>query len=138
MATVYITRRVHFSAAHRLYDADRSEQWNRETYGACASDAYHGHDYRVEVTLSGEPDPETGMLYDLRDLKAVLRERIVEKCDHRNLNVDVEFLADRVPSTENVAIAFWDQIEPALPDGLLHAVKVYETPRNVVEYRGEP
>lgn len=137
MSTVYITRQVHFSAAHRLRNPDRSEEWNEEVFGRCASEAYHGHDYVVEVTLAGEPDPETGLVYDLRDLKALMKERIVEPCDHKNLNEDVPFLADQIPSTENVAIAFWNEIEPELPDDLLHAVTVYETPRNVVEYRGE-
>lgn len=137
MSKVYITRKVHFNAAHRLHNPEKSEEWNRETFGVCNNANWHGHNYVMEVTLAGEPDPETGFLIDLRDLKKILHEKVVDKCDHRNLNVDVDFLKGVIPSTENLVIAFWDQLEQALPDGLLHAIRLYETPRNFVEYRGE-
>lgn len=137
MSKVYITRKVHFNAAHRLHNPDKSDEWNREAFGVCNSQSWHGHNYELEVTVAGEPDPDTGFVMDLRELKQVLHDRIVDKCDHRNLNVDVEFLDGIIPSTENLAVAFWNELEPVLPEGLLHTVRVYETPRNFVEYRGE-
>lgn len=137
MSTVYITRKVHFNAAHRLHNPDKSEAWNRETFGKCNNPNWHGHNYELEVTVAGEPDDETGYVIDLAALKDILHERIVEKVDHKNLNREVGFLDDVIPSTENFAVAIWDELEGELPAGRLHSVRLYETPRNFVEYRGE-
>lgn len=137
MPTVYITRKVHFNAAHRLHNPDKSEEWNRETFGKCNNPNWHGHNYELEVTVAGEPDDETGYVVDLAALKDLLHERIVEKVDHKNLNREVDFLDGVIPSTENFAVAIWNELEGALPAGRLHSVKLYETPRNIVEYRGE-
>lgn len=137
MSTVYITRKVHFNAAHRLHNPEKSEAWNRETFGKCNNPNWHGHNYELEVTVAGEPDSETGYVIDLAALKEILHERIVEKMDHKNLNREVDFLDGVMPSTENVAVAIWNELEGALPAGRLHSVKLYETPRNFVEYRGE-
>ena len=134
--TVYITRQVHFNAAHRLHNPSKSQKWNVEQYGLCTNPHWHGHNYVLEVTVRGEPDPETGYILDLSELKDVLQKAILDKCDHRNLNDDVPFLRGLIPSTENLVIAFWQQIEPLLPAGKLHCVKLYETPRNFAEYRG--
>ncbi len=134
--TVYITRQVHFNAAHRLHNPTRSRAWNERHYGVCANPHWHGHNYVLEVTIRGEPDPETGYLIDLAELKRVLCRVIVDRCDHRNLNEEVPFLRRIIPSTENLAIAFWQQIEPALPAGRLHRVRLYETPRNFADYLG--
>lgn len=137
MPTVYVTRKVHFNAAHRLHNPEKSDAWNRETFGECNNPNWHGHNYELEVTIAGEPDPETGYVIDLGDLKTVLHDRIVDKVDHKNLNREVDFMDEIIPSTENFAVAIWNELEGALPSGELHAVRLYETPRNFVEYRGE-
>lgn len=137
MSTVYVTRKVHFNAAHRLHNPEKSDEWNRETFGPCNHPNWHGHNYELKVTVAGEPDPESGYVIDLGDLKAVLNENVVDKVDHRNLNLDVDFMDGIIPSTENFAIAIWEQIEDKLPSGRLHCVRLYETPRNYVEYYGE-
>jgi len=136
MPEVFVTRRMHFNAAHRLHNPDKSDEWNRETFGKCNYPNWHGHNYTVEVTVAGEPHPDTGYVIDLADLKKLMEERIVEPCDHRNLNMDVPFLKGIMPSTENLAVAFWRQLEGALPAGKLHSVRVFETERNIAEYRG--
>lgn len=137
MPTVYVTRKVHFNAAHRLHNPDKSDAWNRETFGKCNNPNWHGHNYELEVTVAGEPDPETGFVVDLSDLKEVLHNRILDEVDHKNLNEEVEFMKDIIPSTENFAVAIWNELQDALPTGELHCVRLYETPRNFVEYRGE-
>lgn len=137
MPTVYVTRKVHFNAAHRLHNPARSEAWNRETFGKCNNPNWHGHNYVLEVTVAGEPDPDTGYVIDLSVLKRIVEERIVDKVDHKNLNLEVDFLAGVLPSTENVAVAIWHELDGALPSGRLNAVRLYETERNVAEYRGE-
>ena len=134
--TVFITRQVHFNSAHRLYNPTKSQAWNEEKYGLCTNPHWHGHNYVLEVTLAGEPDPETGYIMELGALKRLLEELILNECDHRNLNDEVAFLKDVIPSTENLVIAFWERIEPHIKVGRLHSVKLYETPRNFAEYRG--
>ncbi len=134
--TVYVTRQVHFNAAHRLHNPDKSAAWNRQTFGPCNNAKWHGHNYVLEVTVAGETDPETGYVIDLGDLKNVLQERILKACDHRNLNEEVPWLRGLIPSAENLAIAFWRRLEPALPAGRLHRVRLFETPRNFVDYYG--
>jgi 6-pyruvoyltetrahydropterin/6-carboxytetrahydropterin synthase len=134
--TVYITRQVHFNSAHRLYNPTKSQAWNEEKYGLCTNPHWHGHNYVLEVTLAGEPDPETGYVMELGALKQLLEELILTPCDHRNLNDQVPFLEGVIPSTENLVIAFWERIEPRLTAGRLHCVKLFETPRNFAEYRG--
>lgn len=137
MSTVYVTRKVHFNAAHRLHNPDKSDEWNREMFGPCNHPNWHGHNYVLKVTVAGEPDPETGYVIDLGNLKQVLNENVVDKVDHRNLNLDVDFMDGIIPSTENFAIAIWNELEGKLPSGELHCVRLYETPRNYVEYYGD-
>lgn len=137
MAKVYVTRKMHFNAAHRLHNPEKSDEWNASTFGKCNSPHWHGHNYVLEVTVAGEPSPETGYVIDLGDLKNVVEERVVSKLDHSNLNLDVDFLEGVLPSTENLAIAIWKQIEGQLPSGVLHSVIVRETDNNAAEYRGE-
>lgn len=137
MSTVYVTRKVHFNAAHRLHNPDKSDAWNEKTYGKCNNPNWHGHNYELEVTVAGEPDPETGYVVDLGAVKEILHERVLDKVDHKNLNLEVEFMDGVIPSTENFAVAIWNQLEGALPSGRLHSIRLYETPRNFVEYRGE-
>ncbi len=133
---VTITRQVHFNSAHRLHNPTKSQKWNVAHYGLCTNPHWHGHNYVLEVSLRGQPDPETGYIIDLGELKRILHTHIVEKCDHHNLNDEVDFLRGIIPSTENLVIAFWNEILPHVPAGTLHCVKLYETPRNCAEYRG--
>jgi 6-pyruvoyltetrahydropterin/6-carboxytetrahydropterin synthase len=137
MSTVYVTRKVHFNAAHRLHNPEKSDEWNEEMFGPCNHPNWHGHNYVLKVTVAGEPDPETGYVVDLSDLKAVLHEQVVDRVDHKNLNLDVDFMDGIIPSTENFAIAIWNQLEDEIPSGRLHCVRLYETERNYVEYYGE-
>ena len=137
MALVYVTRKVRFNAAHRLHNPEESDDWNRETFGVCNNPNWHGHNYVLEVTVAGEPDPQTGFVIDLADLKQIMNERVVDKVDHRNLNLDVDFMQGIMPSTENFAIAVWKELEDALPAGRLHKVRLEETDNNSAEYYGE-
>jgi len=133
---VHVTRQVHFNAAHHLHNPARSAAWNRRRFGLCNNAGGHGHNYVLEVTVSGEPDPDSGCVIEFSELKAILNKAVVEPCDHRNLNTQVPFLKGVIPSTENLVIAFWNEIEPLLTRGTLHCVRLYETPRNFAEYRG--
>ena len=133
---VFITRQVHFNAAHRLYNPSRGRLWNERTFGPCANPNGHGHNYVLEVTVRGQPDRQTGYVLDLGELKRIVERAVVGPCDHRNLNEDVDFLCGIIPSTENLVIAFWKQIAPRLKTGGLHCVRLYETPRNFAEYLG--
>ena len=133
---MFITRQVHFNAAHRLYNPKRSQRWNEKMYGLCTNPHWHGHNYVLEVTLKGTPDPETGYIMDLGKLKRILHRAVVDPCDHRNLNDEVPFLKGINPSTENLVVAFWNQIEPLVDSGTLHCVRLYETPRNFADYFG--
>lgn len=134
--TVLVTRRVHFNAAHRLDNPRFDAAWNQRTYGVCNNPNWHGHNYELEVSVSGEPDSETGYVIDLGELKNVLETCIVSRCDHRNLNLEVDFLQGIIPSTENLVIAFWNEIAPRLNAGRLHRVRLYESERNFAEYYG--
>jgi 6-pyruvoyltetrahydropterin/6-carboxytetrahydropterin synthase len=135
--TVCITRQVHFNSAHRLFNPTKSQAWNTKHYGLCTNPHWHGHNYVLEVTLRGTPDPETGYIVDLGKLKRILHGAVVDKCDHRNLNDEVDFLRGIIPTTENLVIAFWHQIAPHLPSAAkLHRVRLFETPRNFADYHG--
>ena len=135
MPTVYVTRKAHFNAAHRLHNPDKPDDWNRETFGKCNSPNWHGHNYELDVTVAGEPDPDTGFVVDLAELKRVIEERVVEPLDHKNLNLDVPFLAGKKTSTETLAVVIWEQLAPHVPG--LQEVSLRETPNNSVVYRGE-
>ncbi|MBL9219152.1 MAG: 6-carboxytetrahydropterin synthase [Opitutaceae bacterium] len=135
--TVSITRQVHFNSAHRLHNPTKSQAWNKKQYGLCTNPHWHGHNYVLEVTLRGEPDPVTGYIIDLGELKRILHRAVVDPCDHRNLNDEVPFLRGIIPSTENLVIAFWHEIAPHIPaPATLHCVRLYETPRNYAEFFG--
>ena len=135
---VYVTRRVHFCAAHRLHNPEESAEWNEATFGPCNNAQWHGHNYELEVTVAGEPDPRTGYLIDLKELKGILEETVLDPCDHKNLNEQVPFLQGIIPTAENLAKAFWAVLEPAIgtDQRRLASVKLFETPRNIAEYRG--
>ncbi|MCX6137308.1 MAG: 6-carboxytetrahydropterin synthase [Ignavibacteriales bacterium] len=135
--TVYVTRRARFSAAHRLSHPDFSNEKNLEVFGGCSNPNGHGHNYELEVTVAGEPDPLTGYVIDLKKLKALIEEHILAYVDHKNLNIDVEFLSGINPTAENIAVACWHQLLPHIQGGRLHSVRLRETENNVIEYRGE-
>lgn len=134
---IFVTRRVHFNAAHRMHNPAWSDEKNREVFGLCNNPNWHGHNYELEVTVYGKPDPETGYTLDLTILNAILEEHVLRQVDHKNLNLDVPFMQGVIPSSENFAVAIWRQLEPALKPHRLYSVKLYETPRNFVEYRGD-
>jgi 6-pyruvoyltetrahydropterin/6-carboxytetrahydropterin synthase len=135
---VYLTRSEHFNAAHKLYNPNWSPEQNEAVFGKCANENWHGHNYELLVTVKGQPDPGTGFVFDVKRLSTIIKEQIIEKLDHRNLNLDVDFMQGKMCSTENLAIAIWQQLEPHLPESLqLHCIKLYETPRIYVEYFGE-
>ena len=135
---VIVTRRLHFCAAHRLHNPDESEAWNARTFGLCNNEEWHGHNYELEVSVLGEPDPRTGYLFDLKELKDLVEETILKPCDHRNLNSQVPFLHGINPTSENLVKAFWAVLDPAISDSRrrLYQIRLYETPRNIAEYRG--
>ena len=135
---VYLTRSEHFNAAHKLYNPNWSPEENEAVFGKCANENWHGHNYELLVTVKGRPDPGTGFVFDVKRLSTIIKEHIIEKLDHRNLNLDVDFMQGKMCSTENLAIAIWEQLKPHLPESLqLHCIKLYETPRIYVEYFGE-
>ena len=137
---IYVSRQEHFNAAHKLHNPKWSDERNREVFGPCANTNWHGHNYDLIVTVKGQPDSETGFVVDLKALSDLLRIHITEQVDHKNLNLDVPFMAGLMASTENLAVAFWQILErelPAITQAQLHCVKLYETPRNFVEYYGE-
>jgi 6-pyruvoyltetrahydropterin/6-carboxytetrahydropterin synthase len=138
---VYVSRKEHFNAAHKLYNPAWSKEKNEEVFGPCANANWHGHNFELIVTVKGKPDPDTGFVVDLKKLSVLIRKEIVDKVDHKNLNVDVDFMSDKLASTENLVIEFWKILSPKLSSitkyGVLHSIKLYETPRNYVEYFGE-
>jgi len=135
---LYLTRIEHFNAAHKLYNNDWSREKNEEVFGKCANENWHGHNYELYVTIKGEPHPETGFLFDVKKLSVIINQSVIEKLDHKNLNMDVDFMRGKMCSTENLAKAIWRELTKALPQEVkLHGVKLYETPRIYVEYFGE-
>ncbi len=136
MPTASVTRRVHFSAGHRLHNPAFDDETNRATYGLCNNPSGHGHNYDLEVTVEGEVDPDTGYVMDLKTLKEILGHAVLDDLDHANLNVDVPWLSGVVPTTENLAIAIWRRLEGRLGGPRLVSVRLWETERNLVEYRG--
>ena len=134
---VYITRKAHFCAAHRLHNPAWSEEKNSEVFGKCNNPNGHGHNYDLEVTVAGDPPGESGMVMDLKKLADIIEEEIVERVDHKHLNLDVDFMQNIIPTAENIAIEFWKILDPKITEGKLYSVKLYESGNNFVEYRGE-
>ena len=134
---VYLTRLEHFNAAHKLFNPNWSREQNDAVFGVCANENWHGHNFDLFITIKGEVDPETGFLMDVKKLSKLVQEKVIRKLDHKNLNLDVDFLKDKMCSTENLAIGIWEQLEPHLPAHVkLHCIKLYETRRIYVEYFG--
>ena len=135
---VYLTRQEHFNAAHKLYNPHWSNEQNNAVFGVCANENWHGHNYDLYVTVKGNPDPETGFVYDVKKLSQLIKSQVIDKLDHKNLNLDVDFMTGKLCSTENLAFAIWEQLAPHLPGSVeLHCIKLYETPRIYVEYFGK-
>ena len=137
MPRVRVTRQLHFSAAHRLFNPAFSDERNTEVFGLCANPNWHGHNYEIDVTVEGEVDSETGYVIDLKALRDLVESRVVDDMDHKNLNLDVAWLADVLPSTENLVVAIWNRLVDRIPTGRLVRLVLWETPRNSVEYAGE-
>jgi 6-pyruvoyltetrahydropterin/6-carboxytetrahydropterin synthase len=135
---VYVTRKEHFSASHRLYNPEWSFERNDAVFDKCNNPRGHGHNYVLEVTVVGAPDPETGYVIDLKKLRDILNAEIIDKVDHKHLNYDVDFLQGIIPTVENLAVMFWNAIDSKLPSGKLHAIKLFESENNFCEYFGEP
>jgi 6-pyruvoyltetrahydropterin/6-carboxytetrahydropterin synthase len=134
---IYVTRREVFSASHRLFNQNFSSEENQRVYGKCNNQNGHGHNYILEVVVAGELDTATGYLIDLKLLKEIIYENVIRKVDHKNLNLDVDFLAGTIPTSENIAVGIWNQLVDTIPSGKLFSVKLYETENNYVEYKGE-
>jgi len=140
---IYVTRKSHFNAAHRLHNPNKSEEWNKTTFGKCNNPNWHGHNYILEVTVAGVPDPDTGYVIDLGILKKIIEEKILDKCDHKNLNLEVPFLKGIIPTSENLVKAFFQELEDdinrvAFDTSTLYCVKLFETERNIAEYCPNP
>ncbi len=134
---VYLTRQEHFNAAHKLYNPHWTKERNEAIFGVCANENWHGHNYDLFVTIKGTPDANTGFLFDVKELSKLIKVHVIDHLDHKNLNMDVPFMNDKMCSTENLAIAIWNELVPNLPQTVdLHCIKLYETPRIYVEYFG--
>lgn len=135
---IYVTRKAHFSASHRLYNPTFSDERNEAVFDKCNNLWGHGHNYVLEITVKGLPDPATGYVIDLKKLKALIDDRIVDLVDHKHLNHDVDFLRGIIPTVENLSVVFWNRLNGHLSSGELHCVRVYESDQNSAEYFGEP
>jgi len=135
---VYITRREHFSSAHRLFRPEYSDEENMRVFGKCSNPLWHGHNYVLLITVKGEPKPETGFVMDLKKLSQLIEEKVLVKLDHKNINLEVDFMNGKLVSTENLAIGIWEELEPGVcaSGAILHSVKIEETENNSVEYFG--
>lgn len=138
---IYVSRKEHFNAAHKLSNPAWTREKNLEVFGPCANENWHGHNYDLIVTVKGNPEPETGFVIDLKKLSALIRREVVDKVDHKNLNLDVDFMKGKMASTETLAMEIWKILAPEISKiasrASLHSIKLYETPRNYVEYFGE-
>lgn len=135
---VYLTRVEHFNAAHRLFNESWSAEKNIEVFGKCANTNWHGHNYELHVTIKGNPNPDTGFVFNAKTLGELIKDVIVERVDHKNLNLDVDFMQGKFTSAENFAMAIWDELKPHIEKNgaAMHAIKLVETQRIYVEYFG--
>ena len=135
---IYLTRRERFSSAHRMFREDFSDEQNLDYYGQCSNPEWHGHNYILYVTIKGEVNPELGYLINIKRLKEIIQKYVIEYIDHKNINTQVSFMKDKLASTENIAIAIWDELEEHIRNegAVLHCVKIAETENNFIEYYG--
>lgn len=135
---VYITRVEHFNAAHKLYNPAWTYEQNELVFGKCANENWHGHNFELFVTIKGRPHPDTGFIFDAKKLSRIIQEHVIEKLDHKNLNLDVDFMTGKMCSIENLIVAIWEQLQPHIPPSVtLHSLKLSETPKIYVEYFGD-
>jgi 6-pyruvoyltetrahydropterin/6-carboxytetrahydropterin synthase len=134
---VYVTRKSEFSAAHRLYNPNFKDEENKRIFDICNNLHGHGHNYLLEVTVAGEPNKDTGYVIDLKILKKIIDDLIISKVDHKHLNFDVDFLKGIIPTSENLVMKFWEILSPEIFQGKLFSIKLYESDKNYVEYKGE-
>ena len=139
MSKVFLTRRERFNAAHRMFHVGWTDDQNMEVYGKCSNPNWHGHNYTLFVTIKGEVKPDIGYVVNLKTISKIINEHIIEKIDHKNINIEVDFMKDKTPSSENLAIAIWEQLEPHIIalNIELHCIKIEETENNFVEYYGK-
>lgn len=135
---IYITRRERFNAAHKLYRQEWSNEQNLEIFGKCSNPNWHGHNYELYVTVKGEINPETGFVIDLKELKRIITVYVTNELDHRNINLDVDFMKGKMASTEVLAVTIFEVLKPHIENqgAILHSIKLYETENNFVEYFG--
>ena len=136
---IYLTRRERFSAAHRMFKPEWSDEQNMEVFGKCSNPNWHGHNYILFVTVKGEPDAENSFVINMNTLKKIIHDKIIVKVDHKNLNIDVDFMKGLVATTENLAIAIWNELEEAVREtgAILHCIRIEETENNSIEYYGK-
>ncbi|MFT6746102.1 MAG: 6-pyruvoyltetrahydropterin/6-carboxytetrahydropterin synthase [Glaciecola sp.] len=134
----HIIRRERFNAAHRLFRKDWTDEKNLQVFGKCSNPNWHGHNYELFVTVRGEIDSETGFVINLKDLSRIIKHKVIDKIDHKNLNLDVDFMNNKITSAENIAVAIWQEIEEDIKTigGILHCVRLLETENNIVEHYG--
>jgi 6-pyruvoyltetrahydropterin/6-carboxytetrahydropterin synthase len=135
---IYLTRRERFSAAHRMFRQDWPDVKNREVFGKCSNPNWHGHNYILWITVKGEPADDHGFVMNISILKKIIQEKIIEKLDHRNINLDVDFMKGKISTTENLAVAIWNEVKSDIENegAHLHCVKIEETENNSIEYYG--
>ncbi|HZW38713.1 MAG TPA: 6-carboxytetrahydropterin synthase [Ignavibacteriaceae bacterium] len=133
---LYVTRRETFSSAHRIFNPELSDEENFKVFGKCSNPNWHGHNYVLEVVVCGEIDSKTGYVIDLNKLKEIIKEHVISKVDHKNLNIETDFMNELIPSAENITTAIFKQLEDKIPSGKLYSVKLYETENNYFEYKG--
>jgi 6-pyruvoyltetrahydropterin/6-carboxytetrahydropterin synthase len=134
---VYLTRRETFAAAHRLFQVGLSDEENFKLFGKCSNPNWHGHNYTLEVVVAGNVNPRTGFVLDIKHLKEIIHQHVIIKVDHKNLNLDTDFMKGLIPTSENIVMAIWKQLVDKIPGGKLYSVKLFETENNYFEYRGE-
>jgi len=138
MPLLYITRKEHFNAAHQLWNSNWTEEQNLAIFGKCANPHFHGHNFDLYVCVKGQPNPDTGCVMDLKKLKVIIREEVIDHLEHQNLNLDVPWLSGQMPSIEYISVAVCHRIAAKLPEGVqLHKITLWETQNNFVEYFGE-
>ena len=135
---IYLTRRERFCAAHRMFRKDWSDEVNNKVFGKCSNPNWHGHNYVLWVTVKGEPSAEHGFLMNINQLKEIILDKIISKIDHKNINLEVDFMKGRIATTENLAIAIWEELKTSVEQkgAVLHCVKIEETENNTIEYYG--
>ncbi len=135
---IYLTRRERFSAAHRMFRADLSDEENMKVFGRCSNPHWHGHNYILWVTVKGEPSTEHGFVMNINTLKKIIQDTVINNIDHKNINMEVHFMSGKIATTENLAVAIWNELKPAVEKegAILHCVKIEETENNSIEYYG--